>query len=121
MSERYNSFEEFWPVYLRAHSKAATRVCHYFATVVGVGFALAALITQTWWLVLIGIFGGYGVAIASHPLIEGNSALVRRHTVWAARSDFKMFAYALTGRLNKELERHGISEGLEKRGILKNG
>jgi hypothetical protein len=32
-----------------------------------------------------------------------------------------MFAYALTGRLNKELERHGISEGLEKRGILKNG
>ncbi len=111
MSQRYRSFQEFWPVYLRAHSKPGTRGCHYFATIIGVGCALAALATQIWWLILVGIVGGYGVAIASHPLIEGNSPLVRPHTVWAACSDMRMFALAVTGRLKAELEKHKIGEG----------
>lgn len=111
MSHRYDTFEEFWPVYLRAHSKSATRACHYLATVIGVGCAVAALVTQIWWLVLVGIAGGYAVAVASHPLIEGNSALVRPHTVWAACSDLRMFAYWATGRLKGELEKHHIGEG----------
>ena len=110
MSQRYDSFEEFWPVYLRAHSKPGTRACHYFATVIGVGCALAAPVTQIWWLILVGIAGGYGVAIASHPLIEGNSALVRPHTVWAAYSDLKMFGFWATGRLQGELEKHKIGK-----------
>ncbi|HAA93170.1 MAG: hypothetical protein CMM48_06120 [Rhodospirillaceae bacterium] len=111
MSQRYNSFEEFWPAYLRAHSRPATRACHYFATIIGVGCAVAALVTQIWWLVLVGIAGGYGVAVASHPVIEGNSALVRPHTVWAACSDLKMFGLWATGRLKNELEKHQIGRG----------
>ena len=57
-----------------------------------------------------GYFGGYGVAIASHPLIEGNNALVRPHTVWAALSDMRMFALAVSGRLKDELDKHNIGK-----------
>ena len=110
MSQRYETFEEFWVVYLRAHSKPGTRACHYFATVIGVGCALAAVIMQVWWLILVGIVGCYGVAIASHPLIEGNNALVRPHTVWAALSDMRMFAFAVSGRLKGELDKHNIGK-----------
>ena len=108
MYQRCKSFDESWPHYLRAHSKPGTRFCHYCATVFGVGSALAAVITQTWWLILVGIAGGYAIAIASHPLIEGNTALVRPHTVWAAMSDLRMFGLAATGRLGRELEKHQI-------------
>lgn len=110
MSQRFDSYEDFWPVYLRAHSKPGTRACHYAATVVGVGCAFAALATQVWWLILVGIVGGYAIAIASHPLIEGNSALVRPHTVWAACSDLRMFGLWATGRLRAELEKYRIGE-----------
>ena len=44
MSQKFNSFQEFWPIYLQAHRKPATRFCHYVATVIGVGFALGALV-----------------------------------------------------------------------------
>jgi hypothetical protein len=108
MHQRFESFEEFWPHYLRAHSKPGTRFCHYCATVFGVGSALLAVVTLTWWLVPVGIVGGYGIAIASHPLIEGNTALVRPHTVWVAMSDLRMFALAVTGRLGRELEKYQI-------------
>ena len=109
--ERYKTFKEFWPIYLRAHQKPATRLCHYVATVVGIGCALGALILGIWWLIPMGIFFGYSIAVASHPLIEGNKALVGSHAVWAALSDLKMFVLAVSGRLRAELAKHGIKEG----------
>lgn len=111
MSQKYKSFEEFWPIYLRAHQKPATRFCHYVATAVGIGCALGSVVLGVWWLVLLGIFLGYGIAVASHPLIEGNKALVSSHVVWAALSDLKMFVLAARGRLQAELVKHGINEG----------
>ena len=111
MSQKFNSFQEVWPIYLQAHRKPATRFCHYVATVIGVGFALGALVFGIWWLMLLGIVLGYSMAVASHPLIEGNKALVGSHAVWAAISDLKMFGLAASGRLEAELVKHGIKKG----------
>ena len=111
MSQEYKSFDEFWPIYLRAHQKPATRFCHYVATVVGIGCALGSVVFGVWWLVPLGIFLGYSIAVASHPIIEGNKALVGSHAVWAALSDLKMFVLAASGRLQAELVKHGIKEG----------
>ncbi|MBC25979.1 MAG: hypothetical protein CMM41_02095 [Rhodospirillaceae bacterium] len=109
--KKYKSFKEFWPIYLRAHQKPATRFCHYLATVVGIGCALGSVIFGVWWLVPLGIFLGYSIAVASHPIIEGNKALVGSHAVWAALSDLKMFVLAASGKLQAELVKHGIKEG----------
>ena len=109
--KKYKSFKEFWPIYLRAHQKPATRFCHYLATVVGIGCALGSVIFGVWWLVPLGIFLGYSIAVASHPIIEGNKALVGSHAVWAALSDLKMFVLAASGKLQAELVKHGIKKG----------
>ena len=94
-----------------AHQKPATRFCHYLATVVGIGCALGSVIFGVWWLVPLGIFLGYSIAVASHPIIEGNKALVGSHAVWAALSDLKMFVLAASGKLQAELVKHGIKKG----------
>ena len=108
MSQKFNSFQNFGNL-LTAHRKPATRFCHYVATVIGVGFALGGF----WDLVANATRHsfGYSMAVASHPLIEGNKALVGSHAVWAAISDLKMFGLAASGRLEAELVKHGIKKG----------
>ena len=44
-AREYHSFAEFWPLYVREHSRAATRRWHFVGT-------LAALISLAWALVV---------------------------------------------------------------------
>ena len=44
---RLRSFAEFWPYYLREHSRPGTRALHYAGTSLVVLIAMAALATRT--------------------------------------------------------------------------
>src|SRR3569833_3429999 len=70
------TFREFWPLYLQAHSRRATRAVHYCATVIGLGSALAALLLLAP-LFLLGIAIGYGFAICSLVAIENFLSMIR--------------------------------------------
>jgi hypothetical protein len=98
------TFREFWPLYLQAHSQPTTRAVHYAATLLGVGSTLAAAITlQPAFLLGIGI--AYGLAIASHALIEKNRSMLRVNPLWGAVADLRMFWLALSGGLPREIDR----------------
>ncbi|WP_459851732.1 Mpo1-like protein [Dongia sp. agr-C8] len=100
------TFREFWPLYLQAHSHPTTRAVHYAATVVGVGAALTAALTlQPAFLLGIGI--AYGIAIGAHAFIEKNRSMIRVNPVWGAVADLRMFWLAVTGGLQRELDRAG--------------
>ena len=43
-------FADFWPYYLREHSKPRTRALHYVGTSLVVLIAIGAVATGTWWL-----------------------------------------------------------------------
>jgi hypothetical protein len=101
---RYRSFDEYWLAYLGAHSKSGTRASHYVGTVLGLFVGLASSVFVVWWGFLVLGAIGYGIAVASHPLVQGNRPFAHR-PAWGFASDLRMLWLAATGRLEAELER----------------
>ena len=100
------SFNDFWPLYLRAHRHRGTRVGHYAATTIALAIIAASIALQEIWLTILGIALGYAIALAAHRLVDGSKSLVTVNTVWGAVADFKMCWLALTGGLAVELAYH---------------
>lgn len=106
---RYRSFAEFWPYYLREHSKPRTRAYHYIGTSLVVALAAGAVVTRNWWLLAALPVAGYGFAWAGHALAEHNRPATFTYPSWSLRADFKMWWLWLTGRIEPELIAAGVS------------
>lgn len=115
MPERIASYAEFWPYYLGEHSRPATRALHLAGTGLGLLLLAAGLVLLDLRLILSGIFVGYGLAWLGHALIERNRPATFRHPLWSLVSDLRMLGLFLTGRLGRELARHGLA-GTQRRG-----
>ena len=108
MTERYKSFAEFWPFYLREHSKPRTRAFHYAGTSLVVLLAIGAAVTGNWWLLVAMPLAGYAFAWASHAAIERNRPATFTYPLWSLRADFRMWRLWLTGRIGRELAAAGV-------------
>ena len=100
----YESFDQYWLAYLAAHSKPATRVCHYIGTVLGLFLGIAASFFVVWWALLVLGPIGYGIALASQPLVQGNRPFATR-PLWGLASDLRMLWFAVTNQLSPHIER----------------
>jgi hypothetical protein len=107
-AETMTSFDEFWPFYLREHSKALTRRLHFVGTSLGLLLAIGAIGTRHWPFFLGALVCGYAFAWVGHFFVEHNRPATFKHPLWSFRGDFRMLGYALTGRLGGELRRLGI-------------
>lgn len=105
-----STFAEFWPIYLRAHSRPGTRALHFAGTVSGVTLLVLAVVLRDWRLVPAALVVGYGFAWTGHFLVEGNRPATFGHPAWSFYADFRMLGAFLTGRLGHELRRHGIGD-----------
>jgi hypothetical protein len=108
MATRFDSFDAFWPFYLREHAQPATRAVHVAGTWAGVLLLLATILLGPWWLALLALVVGYGCAWISHLTIERNRPATFSHPAWSLRGDLRMAWLAATGRLGAELRRHGL-------------
>lgn len=105
MGLKAESYREFWPLYLREHSKPLTRAFHVVGTLSAVAFLIYGGATARWGFVLVAPVVGYALAWFSHFFIERNVPATMSYPGWSLWSDFRMAALCLTGRLGSELER----------------
>ncbi len=103
------TFAEFWPFYLREHSKPVTRALHFAGTSAATLIGLSAIASQSFMLVPAALVCGYGFAWVGHYGVEKNRPATFKHPLWSFAADYKMLAFALTGRLAGELQRAGVA------------
>ncbi len=99
-----DSFEAYWPVYLRNHSKKSTQVLH----LVGMGAALGAVAAgltsrRRRWFIALAPALGFGPAWLGHLVFEGNRPTTFDHPLWALRGGLRMAGRWVTGRLKDEI------------------
>ena len=107
------TYAEFWPYYLREHSKPATRGWHYVGTLIGLGVAVWAILSANYIFLPLMFVSGYFFAWLSHGFIEKNKPATFTYPLWSLVSDFKMLFCFLTGQMGKELRKAGVKQPSE--------
>ncbi|WP_019961473.1 DUF962 domain-containing protein [Woodsholea maritima] len=109
MAERiYQDFASFWPYYLREHARFETRVFHYIGSAAALSVLGWAVLSLTWWAVILVPVAGYGFAWFSHALIERNKPATFTYPLWSLMGDYRMFFLAMIGKLRPELVKAGV-------------
>jgi hypothetical protein len=106
---RIETYKDFWPFYLRQHSKPATRAVHFLGTGLATASLAALIATGNLRFGLVALFAGYGPAWLGHFFIEKNRPATFTYPVWSLVSDYRMAWIWLTGRLDRELEQAGVA------------
>jgi hypothetical protein len=114
-----NSYREFWPFYVSQHLQPGTRLLHFAGTTGAVLSVIAAIATQTWWLLLLAAVAGYGPAWLAHLFVERNRPATFTHPLWSLIGDFHMYGLMWQGRMEAEVQRlgpydsrpHAVGEG----------
>ncbi len=96
--ERFASFAEFWPYYVREHSRPLTRALHVIGTLGAIGFCVAAVVAHKPWLAACAPLSGYGLAWISHFFVEKNRPATWTYPLWSLLADFVLLARILTLR-----------------------
>lgn len=103
--------EDFGAFYPHDHSRPATRALHVTGTTLAVAcLVLAAIMLQPWFL-LAALVVGYLFAWVGHLVFERNRPATFRYPLRSFAADWRLWALTLSGRIGKELPRHGLSKG----------
>ena len=105
---KYHSFNEFWSFYLGEHQHPLNRRLHVVGTGLLLVVALMVVVSEAYSYFALLPFIGYGFAWVGHFFVEKNRPATFTYPLWSLVADFKMFLFAVTGRLGDELKRCGV-------------
>src|SRR5215210_81493 len=103
------SFDEFWPYYVRAHSKARTRMLHAIGSVSAVVLFGAAFATNLWLLLAVPVIG-YSFAWYAHFFVEHNKPATFGHPFYSLAADYRMLFLMMAGRMDVEVAKHAATD-----------
>lgn len=96
------SFADFWPYYVRQHSKPRTRVLHATGSVLSVVVAGLALAISPWLFLAVPVVG-YAFAWYAHFFVEGNTPATFGHPLYSLVADYRMVFLMMAGRMDAEV------------------
>lgn len=105
MAEKFKTFEEFWPYYVKEHAQKSTRTTHAVGTTLALAAAAAAVVTRKGKFLAMAPVFGYGFAWASHFFIEKNRPATFTYPRWSLLGDFVMLKKIFEGTMDEEVER----------------
>jgi hypothetical protein len=100
------TFAEFWPIYVRAHSRPATRVVHLVGTLGGWMLVGAAIAERRWWWIAAAVMAAYGLAWLAHFFVEHNIPATFEHPLFSWWADQRMVFLMIAGQMGKEVKRY---------------
>ncbi len=100
---KYKTLKEFYPYYLTEHQDAVSRALHFIGTGGFLFIVSYAIITQTWWMLLLSPVCGYGFAWVGHFVFEKNKPATFVYPAYSLASDFIMFYHILTLQIGRKM------------------
>jgi hypothetical protein len=100
------TWDEFWPFYVREHSKKATRMLHFIGTTGAIACTATALVQRNPKWMLGALVCGYGFAWVSHFGIEKNRPATFKYPGKSLAADFVMWWKTLTGTMDADVEKY---------------
>ena len=99
VTQRFDSFSDFYPFYLSEHRHPVCRRLHFIGTLLVILMGLVVLVTQKWLLLAAIPVLGYGFAWVGHFFFEKNRPATFQHPLYSLIGDFVMFKDILMGRV----------------------
>ncbi len=99
------TFTDFWPYYVRAHSKPRTRLLHAIGSVLAIVTLCVALAMNRWLLIAVPLVG-YSFAWYAHFFVEHNKPATFGHPFYSLAADYVMLWKIVTGRMSAEVAKH---------------
>ena len=93
------NFEEFFPLYLEAHSSVTNRRLHFIGTTIALLLLPTSVILNNYWILMLSPLVGYGLAWIGHFFFESNIPATYSNPLWSIRGDFRMYGMMLRGKL----------------------
>ena len=96
-TDRFTSFQAFYPYYIHEHSNRTCRRIHVVGTgLVIVAFVVGVATLNPWWFAAMPLIG-YGFAWVGHFAFEKNRPATFKYPLWSLMGDFRLFYETLAG------------------------
>jgi hypothetical protein len=102
--QRFASFRQFWPFYVREHARLGTRVLHFIGSTLVLLTVTFAIVSARPLLLLLAPVAGYGFAWVGHFGIEKNRPATFKYPVYSFIGDWVMYGKTLAGTMGGEVE-----------------
>ena len=99
------SFEQFWPHYVRLHTRHETQKMHAAATLSCIALLASGIALRQPLLLALAPLVNFAIAQTSHRVFEQNRTTPWKNQLWHTRAEFKMLGLVLTGRMADEVTR----------------
>ncbi len=99
ISQKFDSFSDFYPFYLSQHSNRTCRRLHFVGLMMSLIIFVIVVVTTAWLYLPSTLFFGYGFAWIGHFFFEKNKPATFKYPFLSLLGDFTMLKDILSGKI----------------------